>query len=72
MNKTWITLIVMAMVTILLIVGYQFYISFSGQNVDFTKTLGSEKVSPNLGVTELEFLDTLEENVVVDDNELTK
>lgn len=70
MNKTWITLIIVAVVTILAIVGYNFYRSISGDNLEFTKAVAGTPISPDLGTEQLEYLTVLQENVEVQSEDL--
>ncbi|MCA9383574.1 hypothetical protein KC909_04355 [Candidatus Dojkabacteria bacterium] len=69
MNKTWVTLIIISLGTIMLMVAYQFYVSLSGQNVEFAKTL-ENPIDPNLGTFELDYLNSIRSNVQIENEEL--
>ena len=69
MNKTWVTLIIISLGTIMLMVTYQFYVSLSGQNVEFAKTL-ENPIDPNLGTFELDYLNSIRSNVQIENEEL--
>lgn len=58
MSKSWITLIIIMLVSLVLITGYQMYQSLTGQNK--TRVYNVETISPNLGNDVLDFLETKE------------
>lgn len=68
MNKTWLTLIIIGVVMLLVNVGYQFYASITGGNLEFTKTVN--QISGDLGKTELDSLTNFDQFVLVKDNDL--
>ena len=53
----------------MLMVTYQFYVSLSGQNVEFAKTL-ENPIDPNLGTFELDYLNSIRSNVQIENEEL--
>ncbi|MEI7578639.1 MAG: hypothetical protein WCJ58_01210 [bacterium] len=63
MNKTWITLIAMAIITVLIMIGYEFFLSFTGQKSKFTKP-PINQINPDLGIQELNYIKSLEGNVI--------
>lgn len=69
MNKTWLTLIVLALFTLLVVIGYEFYLSVSGSNKQFDKT-SPVKVNQDLGRIPLTRLDELQENILITNQEL--
>lgn len=71
MNKTWISLIVIALLSLLTIVGYEFYRSISGASSDFVKVV-TINVEPDLGTAQLDAVEILNENVMVDDESLER
>jgi len=68
MNKNWLTLIIIAAITLLAYVGYTFYMSISGENVSFGKTVQS--ISSDLGSTVLDKINELDKNAPVRDEAL--
>jgi hypothetical protein len=58
MNKNWLTLIIIAIITLLSVIGYQFYISITGQNTGFSKTV--MPINPDLGTSTLNAIQTLD------------
>lgn len=68
MNKNWLTLVIIAVITIIGIIVYQFYNSISGANADFNKSVTS--INSDLGMTTLNAVKKLDENVPVRDEAL--
>ena len=71
MNKTWITLIVVAVVSTLVVVGYNFYLSITGQNNQFVRPT-KPNIEPNIGVEQLTYIKSLESYVLVGNDELDR
>jgi len=65
MNRSWILIIIFAIVLLAAYIGYGFYLSVSGQNLEFNKTV-EVSVTDDLGVNELEYLDTIKPNVLIE------
>lgn len=70
MNKSWIFIIVIAIVSMLAIIGFEFYMSVSGGNSEFVKQIQDEPINPDLGVNKLDFISSLEDNILVVDESL--
>ncbi|MFQ5492960.1 MAG: hypothetical protein ACE5DX_02250 [Candidatus Dojkabacteria bacterium] len=70
MNRSWIALIVIAVVTMLGIIGYEFFQSLSGANVEFRRGIQTTELPADLGTKQLGFVGFLEESVLVKDAEL--
>ena len=71
MNKSWITLIGIAILTLLAIVGYEFYLSLTGVKSTFSKP-SLMILEEDLGIAELEYIETLEGVVLKEDSSLDK
>lgn len=69
-ERTWYTLVLIGFVEVLIFVGYQFYTSLTGQNVDLVKKVDDTPISPELGVEKLQRMDHLQNNILVRDDEL--
>lgn len=69
-ERTWFILIVIGFIEILIFVGYQLYVSITGQNVDLVKRVNDEPIPASLGLQSLEKLKQLQTNVLVQDEEL--
>jgi hypothetical protein len=72
MSKSWIVLIVIAIITMLAIIGFEFYQSVSGANVQFTPKYETTDIAPDLGRKELLYLEQLETSVEVRDETLNR
>lgn len=70
MDKTWLGLVVIGLIEVAAFVGYQFYLSVTGQNVEFEKKIEETELVPDLGVEQLVQLEELQNNVLVKDSEL--
>jgi len=68
MNKNWLTLIVIAIITTIIYMGYQFYFSLSGANITFDKTI--EPIEPDLGRNVLDAVMELDSGMPVRDEAL--
>ena len=68
MNKNWLSLIIVAVVTLVGMIGYEFYISINGGNTDFSKTVTA--IDPDLGVTTLNAVKKLDLTAPVRDEAL--
>jgi len=71
MNKTWIALIIVAIFSTFVVVGYNFYLSVTGQNNKFVRPPQS-RIEPDLGVKQLIYIKSLEDNVLVVDDTLDR
>jgi len=69
-ERTWYILVMIGFIEVIIFVGYQFYVSISGQNVDLVKRVDDTPISPELGVERLQKLDHLYNNILVKDEEL--
>lgn len=58
MNRSWINLMIIAILTIVAIVSYQFYASLTGQNVDLNKPFTTQPLVADLGEQALRYLAT--------------
>ena len=56
MSRSWSTLVVIALIMLVIVTGYQLYLSFTGQNK--SRTYNGEQIEPNLGNDVLDFLET--------------
>ncbi len=56
MSRSWSTLVVIALIMLVIVTGYQLYLSFTGQNK--SRTYNVEQIEPNLGNDVLDFLET--------------
>lgn len=70
MDKTWLTLVVIGLIEVIAFAGYQFYLSLTGQNVEFRTRIEKTELSPDLGVEQLVQLENLQDNVLVKDIDL--
>ncbi len=70
MNRSWINLIIIAILTIVGIVAYQFYISLTGQNVDLNKPFTTQPLVADLGEQALRFLATQQDLVEYSNSDL--
>jgi hypothetical protein len=70
MNKSWIALIVVAVITMLAVMGFEFYNSFSGSNVDFTPKFTDTSIPNDLGTKQLKFIDSLSQVITITDSQL--
>jgi len=68
MNKTWLNMIIIAVITLALYVAYQFYVSVNGGNLSFNRNVSS--ISPDLGSEVLENMSTLEPNAPIHNDAL--
>ena len=68
MNRPWITLVVIGVITLVIIAGYEFINSLSGGNLDFNKQVSP--IENDLGQNQLLFLSGLKNNVLVEDKTL--
>jgi predicted negative regulator of RcsB-dependent stress response len=68
MSKSWIALIVIAILSMLAMVGYDFYNSLSGNNIGFSKQV--QQITPDLGQKQLQVLDTMDQKVLVKNADL--
>ena len=68
MNKNWLTLVVIALITILAVIGYEFYNSITGGNTDFNKTV--TPINSDLGVSTLDAVKKLDLDAPVRDEAL--
>lgn len=69
-ERTWFILIVIGFLEVLTFVGYQFYVSITGQNVDLVKKVNDEPIPASLGVENLEKLNSLQQNIIIQNEEL--
>lgn len=69
-ERTWFILIVIGFLEVLIFVGYQFYVSITGQNVDLVKKVNDEPIPASLGVENLEKLNSLQQNIIIQNEEL--
>lgn len=69
MTKSWVIIIIIAVISILAVVGYDFYNSISGNNLSFNKEV--KQIAPDLGTKQLQVLDTMNVNILVKNEELT-
>jgi hypothetical protein len=70
MNRSWINLVIIAILTIVGIVSYQFYISLTGQNVDLNKPFTTQPLVADLGEEALRFLATQQTMVKYSNSDL--
>lgn len=68
MSKSWIILIGIAILTLLAMIGYDFYNSISGNNVGFTKQVA--QINPDLGEKQLQLLGTMDQKVLIKNSDL--
>jgi len=68
MNRSWITLVIVAVFTLLIIAGYEFVNSLTGANLDFSKEVNP--IENDLGTQELMFLKEIKANVQIPDENL--
>ncbi|HLD03145.1 MAG TPA: hypothetical protein VJC17_00030 [Candidatus Dojkabacteria bacterium] len=68
MNRSWITLVVVAVVTLIIIAGYEFVNSLTGANLDFSKQVSP--IENDLGTQELIFLKGIKDNIQTPDENL--
>lgn len=69
-ERTWYILVLIGFIEVIIFVGYQFYTSLTGQNVDLVKRVDDTPIAPQLGVERLQKLDNLQNNVLIRDDEL--
>lgn len=67
MSKSWIVLAVIALVTVLGVIAFEFYQSINGSNVEFVPKVQVGDVSPDLGSNELKYVSSLRSLMLVDD-----
>lgn len=65
MNRTWIAFLILVIATIVGVIGYEFYISISGGNVSFDKTVN--QLPASLGAEKIDAFSPLVENMPVKD-----
>ena len=68
MSRTWMSFIVLAIVIILAAIAYEFYVSISGGNVTFNKTV--TPISNQLGTDQLATYSNYFDKIVVKDETL--
>lgn len=69
MNPTWTKLIVLALITLLAVIGYEFYLSVTGSNQSFDKTI-PVIVKSDLGTKQLDALQNSSSYILVPNTEL--
>ncbi len=69
-ERTWYILVLIGFIEVLIFVGYQFYTSLTGQNVDLVKRVDDTPISPQLGVERLQKMDSLQQNILIRDDQL--
>jgi hypothetical protein len=70
MNKTWLTIVIIASATLLAIISYNFYISITGGNVTFDKSVADLEMSTDLGQKQLTYIKELNVNISIPNSEL--
>ncbi|KXK08945.1 MAG: hypothetical protein QY330_02990 [Candidatus Dojkabacteria bacterium] len=70
MSKSWILLIVIAVITMLVVGGFEFYQSISGTNIEFQKRVVNLQISSSLGTDVLDSVRVLDQGFFVRDGEL--
>ena len=68
MNRLWTFLIVVAIIVMIAMIGYQFYVSVTGGNVTFSASV--VPISSDLGVNELKSFQPLTQNQPIKDDSL--
>lgn len=68
MNKNWLALVIVAVITLVIYVGYQFYISLSGENSGFGKSVNA--IESDLGADVLDAIKKLDQEAPVRDEAL--
>ena len=63
MNKNWFTLVIISVITLLIVIGYQFYISINGGNTGFGKTISP--IESDLGQSVLDAIKELDKNAPI-------
>ncbi len=70
MNKSWVALIAIAVITMLAVMGFEFYNSVNGGNVDFTPKFTDTTIPSDLGTKQLKFIYSLSQIITVTDSQL--
>jgi len=70
MSKSWITLMVIAIITMFVVIGFEFYQSLSGANSEFERRVINLDIRSDLGTDVLDGVSLLESGLVVQDEEL--
>ncbi len=68
MNRSWTLFLIIAILLMLVVTGYEFYYSISGANVTFNKTVSS--INPKLGTEKIETFTSGSEYMIVKDSDL--
>lgn len=69
-ERTWYILVLIGFIEVIIFVGYQFYTSLTGQNVDLVKKVDDTPIYPELGIEKLQRMERLQGNILVKDDEL--
>lgn len=70
MSKSWILLIVILIVTMFAVIGFEFYQSISGANSEFEKHVINLDIRSDLGTDVLDAIAILEPGLVIQDSQL--
>lgn len=68
MNKLWTNFIILAVIVIFVAVGYEVYLSSTGANATFSKTVTA--INPSLGTEKLSYFSSLIANMPLEDSAL--
>lgn len=68
MNRLWSSFIILAVIVIFIFVGYEVYLSSTGANATFSKTVSS--IEPSLGTAKLAHFTSLVGNMPIADKAL--
>jgi len=70
MNRSFLVLIVIVIVTMLVVGGIQLFLSLSGANVEFSPAITNTNISSDLGSNTLNFIENNTSNLLITNEEL--